>query len=379
MDVTENFRKLSRARSLVPDASQMAALGHLQRCHEGWRTYEAEIANPLRRLLTHPEPPKGIYLWGSVGRGKTLLMDCFYAVAPVTKKTRLHFHEFMHDVHLSLEDLRGQSDPLDALGRRLSSLYHLVCLDEFHVSDIADAMILYRLLSTLFENHVQIVATSNFFPEDLYPDGLNRDRFLPAIDLIKDKLEIVEVDGGVDYRERTMTRMKTYLFPLGDEAESGLEASFDALAGGPDENPLLNIERREVRARRRANGVIWFDFETLCDGPRSQNDYLALAARFKTVMVSGVPRMTAQTEAAARRFTWLVDVLYDHNVKLIVSAAVAPDELYPGGPLAGEFARTVSRLKEMQSASYLQNARRPVAAAWTRGPGSQCDDTVRST
>lgn len=379
MDVTENFRKLSRARSLVPDASQMAALGYLQRCYDGWNAYEANIASPLRRFLTHSEPPKGIYLWGSVGRGKTLLMDCFYAVAPVRKKTRLHFHEFMHDVHLSLEDLRGQPDPLDALARRLSSLYHLICLDEFHVSDIADAMILYRLLSTLFERHVQIVATSNYFPDDLYPDGLNRDRFLPAIALIKDKLEIVEVDAGVDYRGRTMARMKTYLFPVSYEVEAELKASFEALAGGADESPVLNIERRELKALRRANGVVWFDFGTLCDSPRSQNDYLALAARFKTVMVSGVPQMTAQNEAAARRFTWLVDVLYDHNVKLILSAAVAPDELYPSGLLASEFTRTVSRLNEMQSVSYLQSARRPVTVAWTREPGSQRDDTVRST
>ncbi|WP_321969164.1 cell division protein ZapE [Paraburkholderia tropica] len=376
MDVTENFRKLSRARSLVPDASQMAALGCLQRCYDRWKAYEADIANPIRRLLTHPMPPRGIYLWGSIGRGKTLLMDCFHEVAPVKKKTRLHFHEFMHDVHLSLEDLRGQPDPLDALARHLASRYHLVCLDEFHVSDIADAMILYRLLSMLFDKRVQIVATSNYFPDDLYPDGLNRERFLPAIALIKDKLEIVEVDAGVDYRERTIATMKTYLFPLSEEIEADLRASFEALAGGPDENPALNIERRELRALRRANGVVLFDFGTLCGSPRSPNDYLALAARFRTVMVSRVPQMTAQMEAAARRFTWLVDVLYDHNVKLILSAAVAPDEMYPQGPLAGEFARTVSRLKEMQSVAYLQSARRPVMGAWTRQPGPQCDDTV---
>ncbi|WP_322014178.1 cell division protein ZapE [Paraburkholderia sp. J12] len=378
MDVTENFRKLSRARSLIPDASQMAALGCLQRSYDGWHAYEADIANPLRRLIKHPEPPKGIYLWGSVGRGKTLLMDCFYAVVPVRKKTRLHFHEFMHDVHLSLEDLRGQPDPLDSLGWHLSSLYHLICLDEFHVTDIADAMILHRLLYTLFDNRVQIVATSNYFPDDLYPDGLNRDRFLPAIALIKDKLETVEVDAGVDYRERAMAGMTTYHFPASSETQTALKVAFEALAEGSDENPVLSIERRQVRARRRAGGIVWFDFGTLCGSPRSQNDYLVLAARFKAVILSEVPQMTAQAEAAARRFTWLVDVLYDHNVKLILSAAVAPDELYPGGPLAGEFARTVSRLKEMQSVLYLQSARRPVAKAWTQEPGSPCDDTVRS-
>ncbi|WP_084170071.1 cell division protein ZapE [Paraburkholderia ferrariae] len=369
MDVIENFRRITRARGFEPDHSQLEALGRLQHCYEGWRAYEAH-RNPVTRFLVHPAPPKGLYLWGGVGRGKTLLMDCFYAVVPARKKCRLHFHEFMHDVHRSLEDLRGQADPLDALARELSSSRELICLDEFHVSDIADAMVLSRLLPVLFACHVALVATSNFHPDQLYPDGLNRERFLPAIDLLKNRLDIVNVDGGMDYRERSMARVRTYLCPANADSEAELDESFARLAATAGQTPVLQIEQRELRARKRGDGVVWFDFAALCGSPRSQNDYLALAARFHTVILSGVPQMTPDQESAARRFTWLVDILYDHHIRLIMSAAVPPEKLYMQGPLAAEFERTVSRIDEMRSVSYFRRAKRPRPAGPAAGtPG----------
>ncbi|MBS1135924.1 MAG: family ATPase [Burkholderiaceae bacterium] len=231
----------------------------------------------------------------------------------------------------------------------------------FHVSDIADAMILYRLLDRLFELNIGFVITSNYAPDALYPDGLHRDRMLPAIELLKGRLDVVHVDGGVDYRRRAMERIEAYLAPWGEEAERALTAAFERVAETEDDDPVLTIESRSLRARRRAGGVVWFDFAVLCGGPRSQNDYLEIAAQFHTVVLSNVPRMSAGQAAEARRFTWLVDVLYDHRVKLLLSAEAAAAELYPAGALANEFARTVSRLEEMQSREYLESPRRAVA------------------
>jgi cell division protein ZapE len=221
-------------------------------------------------------------------------------------------------------------------------------------------MILHRLLKALFDNRVGIVTTSNFHPDALYPNGLHRDRILPAIELLKDKLEVVDVDGGTDYRRRTLERLQTYHTPLGPEADAALEAAFEQLAEARDEDPALNIEHRVLRSRRRAGGVVWFDFATLCGGPRSQNDYLEIASRFHTVLLSGVPQMPPKLASEARRFTWLVDVLYDRRVRLVVSAEVPPEQLYVEGPLAHEFPRTVSRLHEMQSGEYVSQGRRVV-------------------
>lgn len=364
MNVTENFQRICKARELNPDATQIAAIERLQRSYENWEVYEAIVANPLKRFMVHPAVPRGVYLWGGVGRGKTLLMDCFYEAVPVKKKTRIHFHEFMHDVHGSLEDLQGEADPLDALAQLLSSRYHLICLDEFHVSDIADAMILYRLLLKLFEHHVQFITTSNYPPDDLYHDGLNRERFLPAIALLKERLDIINVDGGIDYRMHMMSRLKTYFSPLGEKAESELERVFETLTVAPDENPVVDIGGRELKAYRCTGGIGWFSFRILCEGLYSQNDYLQLATCFKAIILSDVPQMTPRADAAARRFIWLIDILYDHNIKLIMSAAVPPEQLYVQGPLTTEFARTVSRIEEMQSASYLHSAKRLVNLAW---------------
>jgi cell division protein ZapE len=287
-------------------------------------------------------------------------MDCFFQSVPVRRKTRLHFHEFMREVHRELQELKGIADPLDELGKRMAQRFRLICFDEFHVADMPDAMILYRLLDALFKNRVSIITTSNFHPDGLYPGGLHRDRILPAIELLKANLDIVNVDAGTDYRRRSMEQVDFYLCPLGEQVDAQLTAAFERMAEARDESPVLHIEHREIRAKRRAGGVVWFDFATLCGGPRSQNDYLELASQFHTVILSDVPEMPLRMASEARRFTWLVDVLYDRRVKLLISAAVPAEQLYTEGPLAHEFPRTVSRLVEMRSADYLSLARREV-------------------
>jgi cell division protein ZapE len=350
-------------RGYALDASQEQAAARLQQLYDDWVAYKRHRSNALKKLIARPPVPRGVYLWGEVGRGKSFLMDAFFATVPLIRKTRVHFHEFMRSVHAELHELRGTAEPLDEVAQRLSRRHRLICFDEFHVSDIADAMILYRLLDRLFELNVGLVMTSNYPPDGLYPDGLHRDRLLPAIALIEERLDVVHVDGGVDYRQRAMERVAAYLTPWGEAAERALAAAFDRVAESEDDDPALAIEARVIRARRRAGGVVWFDFAVLCGGPRSQNDYLELAARFHTVLLSNVPVMTAAQASEARRFTWLVDVLYDHRVKLLLSAEAPAPQLYPAGALANEFARTVSRLEEMQSREYLESRRRAVVRA----------------
>jgi cell division protein ZapE len=347
-------------RGYTLDAAQRRAADRLARLDEQWWQYKHARRNALLKLVARPEIPRGVYLWGGVGRGKSFLMDCFFSTVPLVRKTRIHFHEFMRGVHRELDDVKGMADPLDEVGRRLARRARLICFDEFHVSDIADAMILHRLLAKLFELRTGFVMTSNYAPEALYPDGLHRDRLLPAIELLNSRLDVLQVDGGVDYRRRAMEQIATYLRPAGGEADAKLAAAFGQLAEADDDDPVLLIEARRIRARRRAGGVVWFDFEVLCGGPRSQNDYLEIARQFHTVLLSGVPRMSAAQASEARRFTWLVDVFYDHRVKLLLSADDAPEALYTAGALAAEFQRTVSRLLEMQSRAYLESPRRDV-------------------
>ena len=348
-------------RGYALDAAQQQAAARLQQLYQDWIDYKVQRSNALMKLLVRPPVPRGVYLWGDVGRGKSFLMDAFFATVPLIRKTRVHFHEFMRSVHAELHELKGVADPLDEVARRVAKRHRLICFDEFHVSDIADAMILYRLLDRLFELNIGFVITSNYAPDALYPDGLHRDRMLPAIELLKGRLDVVHVDGGVDYRRRAMERIEAYLAPWGEEAERTLAAAFERVAEAEDDDPVLTIESRSLRARRRAGGVVWFDFAVLCGGPRSQNDYLEIVAQFHTVVLSNVPRMSASQASEARRFTWLVDVLYDHRVKLLLSAEAPAAALYPAGALANEFARTVSRLEEMQSREYLESPRRAVA------------------
>ena len=365
MGVKEAYLAELSIRGYTSDPAQLAACAALDRCADEWARFAAQRSNPLKKLIHRPAPPRGVYLYGGVGRGKSFLMDCFFATVPVRRKTRLHFHEFMREVHRELADLQGTVNPLDELGRRIARRYRLICFDEFHVSDITDAMILHRLLKAMFENGVGLVTTSNFRPDDLYPNGLHRDRILPAIDLLKKSLEVLEVDNGTDYRRRVLEQLRIYHCPLGPEADAAMQEAFERLVSSHDEDPLLTIESRQIRARRKAGGVVWFDFKTLCEGPRSQNDYLEIATQFHTVLLSDVPYMPIRMASAARRFTWLVDVLYDRSVKLILSAEVPPEALYTEGPLLHEFPRTVSRLKEMQSSEFLALGHRDVDTSLT--------------
>lgn len=352
-------------RGYVSDPAQLRAIDALERCAAEWAAFKSRRSNAFKKLVNRPEIPRGVYMYGGVGRGKSFLMDCFFGAVPLKRKVRLHFHEFMREVHLELHGLQGTANPLDELAKRIAKRYRLICFDEFHVADITDAMILHRLLAALFANGVGFVTTSNFRPDDLYPNGLHRDRIFPAIELLKTRLEVLSVDNGTDYRRRTLEQARMYLTPLGEQADAEMTATFNALAESQDEDPVMRIESRQIEARRKAGGVVWFEFKTLCGGPRSQNDYLEIASQFHTVLLSNVPHMPVRMASEARRFTWLVDVLYDRRVKLVMSSAVAPEALYTDGPLVHEFARTVSRLNEMQSMEFLALERRDVDTTLT--------------
>jgi cell division protein ZapE len=344
--------RLARRRATL-DPAQTAALDRLQRLHDELTKFRAARQSTLTRLFAAPGVPRGVYLWGGVGRGKSFLMDSFFASVPIRRKTRIHFHAFMRNVHADLHTLKSEVDPLATVAARIAKRWRLICFDEFHVSDIADAMVLGRLLSALFEAGVVFVMTSNYPPGGLWPNGLQRERFLPAIRLLEQWLDVLEVDAGVDYRLRTLEQVQTFHVPAGPMADAALERAFDAMCSGPDEDPKLVIEQRSFAARRRAGGAVWFDFATLCDGPRSQLDYLELARRFAVMFVSDIPVMSAQEGDRARRFTWLVDILYDHRVKLLASAEAPAGNLYVAGPNAREFPRTSSRLAEMRTREYM--------------------------
>ena len=358
--VFDAYQRELKSRSFASDPGQLAAVAALDRCATDWTHYRAQRSGTLKILINRPEIPRGVYLYGGVGRGKSFLMDCFFNAVTVQRKVRLHFHEFMREVHRELTNLQGTVNPLDELARQMAKKYRLICFDEFHVADITDAMILHRLLKALFEQRVGFVTTSNFRPDDLYPNGLHRDRVLPAIALLNERLEVVAIGDGTDYRLRTLEQVKFYHTPCGAQADAAMRETFHRLAETQDQDPVLHIEAREIRARRRAGGVVWFDFKVLCGGPRSQNDYLEIATQFHTVLLSDVPAMPLRMASEARRFTWLVDVLYDRRVKLVLSAEVAPELLYTEGLLVHEFVRTVSRLHEMQTRAFMELERRLV-------------------
>lgn len=365
MSVKQAYEAELVARGFEPDPAQLRAVDALERCASEWSAYKDLRSNAFKKLINRPDTPRGVYMHGGVGRGKSFLMDCFYNAVPIKRKTRLHFHEFMREVHRELRDLAGTVNPLDELGKRMAKRYKLICFDEFHVAEITDALILHRLLTALFDNGVGFVTTSNFRPDDLYPGGMHRDRILPAIALLNEHLEVLSVDNGTDYRRRTMEQVNLYHTPLGSKADEEMLETFNRLAESKDENPVLQIESRQIHARRKAGGVVWFDFKTLCGGPRSQNDYLEIATQFHTVVLSNVPAMPPRMASEARRFTWLIDVLYDRRVKLIMSAEVTPEALYTEGPLAHEFPRTISRLNEMRSKEFLALDRRTVDTTLT--------------
>ena len=363
MNVEEFYQHALQKRDFKADAAQRRAVDRLQLCYDEWVAYKGQRSSTFKRLLNRPAVPKGVYMWGGVGRGKSFLMDSFYSVVPLVRKTRLHFHEFMRGVHRQLDELKGVADPLDEVAKRVAKKYRLICFDEFHISDVADAMIMYNLLKALFDNGVSFIMTSNYDPQLLYPDGLHRDRILPTIDLLYEKLDVMNIDAGIDYRSRALEQVQSYYTPLGAAADKALRDAYTRLAESADDDPVVRIEAREIRALRRTGSLIWFDFHTLCGGPRSQNDYLEIASRFHTVILSEIPQMSASMSSEARRFTWLIDVFYDQGVKLLMSAEVEPEELYTTGTLANEFHRTVSRIVEMQSQEYMDREQRAAAGS----------------
>ncbi|MDP1651336.1 MAG: cell division protein ZapE [Rhodocyclaceae bacterium] len=352
------FAAALKVRGSEADAAQQAAVERLQAFYDELLAFKAARRTRLRKLLVHPTLPKGVWFWGGVGRGKSFLMDCFFDAVPYQRKRRVHFHAFMREIHDRLRALKNAADPLAKVAAQVARETRLMCFDEFHVADIADAMILGRLMPALFDAGVLFCITSNYPPDGLYPDGLQRERLLPTIALLNEKLDIIRIDAGIDYRLRALEQAAVYLLPTDGDAESLMMRSFAQMVHGAGHDRSIEVLGREIPVVHRAPGVAWFDFAVLCGGPRSQNDYLDLAHRFHTLFVSGVPRMGAEMANAARRFTWLVDVCYDHRVKLVIAAAVPAADLYVAGPQAGEFKRTVSRLVEMRSHDYLASAHR---------------------
>lgn len=352
------FNAALTARGIVADEAQQAAAERLQAFYDALVAFKAARRTRLRKLLVYPELPKGVWFWGGVGRGKSFLMDCFFDAVPYERKRRVHFHAFMREIHERLKNLKNEADPLAKVAAQVAKETRLMCFDEFHVSDIADAMILGRLMPALFDAGVLFCITSNYPPDGLYPNGLQRDRVLPTIALLEEKLDVIRIDAGIDYRLRALEQAPVYLLPADGDPETLLMRTFEQVAHGEGHARSIEILGRKIPVIHRAPGVIWLDFAVLCGGPRSQNDYLDLAHRYHTLFVSGVPRMGPEMANEARRFTWLVDVCYDHRVKLVIAAAVPAEELYVAGPQATEFTRTVSRLIEMRSHEYLASAHR---------------------
>ncbi|MDR5891604.1 cell division protein ZapE [Halomonas mongoliensis] len=378
---TERYRADLERDDFQYDPAQEQAVAHLQRLHDDL------MATPRARPRAVPpqgklgarmaglfgkrkrdEPAgepvlpevRGLYFWGGVGRGKTYLVDAFYESLPFPEKMRTHFHRFMQRVHNELTHYKGEKNPLKLIAAKFADEARVICFDEFFVKDITDAMILANLLEALFEHGVVLVATSNIVPDELYKDGLQRARFLPAIDLLNRHCEVVNVDSGIDYRLRALERAEIFHAPLDEAAEVELARSFREIAGHEGEaDATIEVNHRVLRARRLHDDVVWFEFRELCDGPRSQNDYIELAREFHSVLVSNVTRMNGATDDQARRFINMVDEFYDRGVKLLMSAEVPAERLYADGRLEFEFQRTLSRLQEMQSHDYLALAHKP--------------------
>jgi len=347
------------AGSWQQDAAQMKALIQFDRLSQQCTQLENPGIWQQLRYRFHRAVPRGLYLWGHVGRGKTFLTDLFYAHVNIQKKQRLHFHHFMQKIHAELRSLTGQIDPLLTVAERIGQETQLLCLDEFFVSDIGDAMILARLLEGLFAQGVILVATSNIPPRELYKEGLQRAKFIPAIALIERHCEVVELASPQDYRLRVLQQTSMYHTPLGHAAESALNACFESIVtSAPCSSTHVVIHDRIIPVKRQADGVVWFSFTALCEGPRAVADYIELARMYHTILLSEVPQFTEQMDDQARRFIELVDEFYDRNVNLVLSAAVPIVALYQGDRLGFAFARTVSRLIEMQSTEYLARAHR---------------------
>jgi cell division protein ZapE len=350
------YQAALQANAFDADPQQRQAAEALEAIHGEIVNYPRK--HGLSRLMnlngsTGWPPVKGLYLWGPVGRGKTWLMDIFFETLPIEAKRRTHFHRFLQDLHARRRRQRHARDPLVKIADELATEIRVLCFDEFYVEDVGDAMILGRLFERLFEQGVTLVATSNTQPDELYAGGLQRERFLPTIELIKENTRVVRLDGGEDYRLRALSQARIYHYPLDEDAEPLMQKTFRRLADSPGENGEIEINRRAIPCRGQSKNVAWFDFDILCRGPRSADDYIELARCYHTLLISGVPRMTREDDNAARRFINLVDEAYDRGVKLIVTAQAPPEELYQGKRLLAPFERTQSRLIEMQSRQYL--------------------------
>jgi cell division protein ZapE len=371
-DVAGWMRAHAAEHGYTLDESQQATLPALGRLYDELEAAERHDRSLFRRLARRPVV-RGVYLWGGVGRGKSFLMDSFFIAAPTERKSRIHFHRFMQQIHHELRDLQGQAEPLRTVAARIAETTRLLCLDEFHVTDITDAMLMRNLLEAMFDQGVTLFTTSNAKPDDLYRNGLQRTSFLPAIDLLNRHLEVVHVDSPLDYRLRKLSAGGVYHCPLTPAVNAKLESMFRDVARNTGRDAValdmaIEVDERVFVAHHAGNGIAWFDFRMLCDGPRGKADYIELARRYHTVIVSDVPELTADQRDLARRFVWLIDEFYDRRVKLIQSAAVGVDRLFARVPLddvykeqkgSGEFDRTVSRLIEMQSVEYLAEAHLP--------------------
>jgi cell division protein ZapE len=353
-------------RGFKADAAQLAAVDKLDDLRQRLIAARGTNSSSLRRWLGNfvggaaREPERGLYLWGGVGRGKTWLMDMFFHSLPFPEARRRHFHRFMHDVHAELKGLQNRESPLEHVAAEIARDTRVLCFDELFVTDIADAMILGGLFEGLFKRGVTLVATSNVPPHDLYKDGLQRQRFLPAIELIERHVEVLNVDGPTDYRLRQLTQAGTYLLTTAPDTPQRLEALFAELSHhGASSSGSIEIEGRPIQVVRHSSGAVWFNFSAACAGPRSQDDYIEIAREYQSVIVSDVPIFDSLHENEARRFIALVDELYDRNVNLIISAAAPPADLYRGERLSFQFERTISRLIEMQSEDYLAREHRP--------------------
>lgn len=348
------YQAASQQAAFIRDAAQARAIEHLDRLWTELMMFKRKRNRFLGRSLRSPQLPKGLYFYGGVGRGKSFLMDAFYGCLPYRRKRRVHFHAFMAEIHQRLRGLKSEANPLKAVAAEIAKETRVLCFDEFHVSDIADAMILGRLLENLFNEGVVLVATSNYAPSELYPQGQNRSSFLPTIALIEDKLTILNVDGGEDYRHRTLTAAEVFYIPANDENERKLADLFTQVTAGQVERPSeIEIHGRMLRCKKRTDKAIWFDFRMLCFGPRSQADYLYLSEHYEMIFVSGIEKLSQAERAEARRLTWLIDVMYDYRVKFCATCNVPVGEIYVEGDFAQEFVRTASRLTEMQSQEYL--------------------------
>lgn len=349
MPLTAQYRAAIAGGELRPDPAQERAVGKLNAL--------AKALAAKRSWFRKAEAPRGLYIWGDVGRGKTLLMDFFFEEAAVEKKRRAHFNSFMVDVHARIHAERqkaGHDDPIPPVARALAAEARLLCFDEFQVTDVADAMILGRLFDRLFAEGVTIVATSNTPPDRLYEGGLNRQLFLPFIAEIKQRLEVVELNGPTDYRLQRLAGVRVYITPLGPDADAAMDAAWRRLTDGKNKPMALTVLGRKLEVPRAGRGVARFEFDQLCDRPLAAADYLAIAQHFHTLLIDHIPVMTDNMHNVARRFTLLIDTLYDEGVKLICSAAAAPEALFTTGTNADAFRRTVSRLAEMQSEDYLR-------------------------